>query len=52
MGEFTTDYSANSPDIIKQTDGSYLIDGTANVRSVNKALKWNLPVDGAKPLMD
>lgn len=50
VGEFTTDYSANSPDIIKQTDGSYLIDGTANVRSVNKALKWNLPVDGAKTI--
>ncbi len=50
VGEFTTDFSANSPDIIKQQDGSYLIDGTANVRAVNKALKWNLPVDGAKTI--
>lgn len=51
VGEFTTDYSAtSSPDILDQDDGSYLIDGTTNIRSINKALKWSLPISGPKTL--
>lgn len=51
VGEFTTDYSTSSgSDITKQEDGSYLIDGSTTIRSINKSLKWTLPTDGPKTL--
>ncbi|SDX24801.1 HlyC/CorC family transporter [Marinobacter mobilis] len=50
VGEFTTDYAATSPDIIPQDDGTYIIDGTAAIRSINKTLSWKLPQDGPKTL--
>lgn len=50
VGEFTTDYAATSPDIIPQDDGTYIIDGAAAVRTINKTLGWKLPIDGPKTL--
>src|SRR5690606_34882223 len=51
VGEFTTDVvAASSPDVHPQEDGSYVVDGAAYVRDVNKALKWNLPTDGPKTI--
>ncbi|MFP3979409.1 HlyC/CorC family transporter [Marinobacter sp. KMM 10035] len=50
VGEFTTDYAAASPDIIPQEDGTFIIDGTASVRTINKSLGWKLPTDGPKTL--
>ncbi|HEY9118983.1 MAG TPA: HlyC/CorC family transporter [Marinobacter sp.] len=50
VGEFTTDYAATSPDIIPQNDGTYIIDGTSAVRTINKTLGWKLPTDGPKTL--
>ncbi|MFN2361688.1 MAG: HlyC/CorC family transporter [Marinobacter sp.] len=50
VGEFTTDYAATSPDIIPQDDGTFIIDGTSAVRTINKTLGWKLPVDGPKTL--
>lgn len=50
VGEFTTDYAASSQDIHPQEDGSYIIDGRATIRDINKALKWHLPTKGPKTL--
>jgi len=51
VGEFTTDYSTSSgSDITVQKDKSVLIDGSATIRSVNKALKWALPTEGPKTI--
>ena len=50
VGEFTTDYAATSPDIIPQEDGTFIVDGTAAVRTINKTLGWKLPTDGPKTL--
>lgn len=50
VGEFTTDPSAVTPLITPQDDGSYLVDGSATVRSVNRALNWDLPTGGPKTL--
>lgn len=50
VGEFTTDYAATSPDIIPQDDGTFIIDGTSAVRTINKTLGWKLPTDGPKTL--
>jgi len=50
VGEFTTDYAATSPDVIPQDDGTFIIDGSAAIRTVNKILDWKLPTDGPKTL--
>ena len=50
VGEFTTDYASTSPDIIPQDDGTYIIDGSTSVRSINKTLDWELSTDGPKTL--
>ncbi|MFK7916116.1 MAG: HlyC/CorC family transporter [Pseudomonadales bacterium] len=50
VGEFTTDFAAHMEDISPQRDGSFLIDGLALVRDVNRALEWDLPESGPKTL--
>lgn len=48
VGEFTTDMASNTPDIHPQADGSFLIDGSANIRELNRHMHWTLPTDGPK----
>ncbi len=50
VGEFTTDLAASSQDIHPQEDGTYVIDGGAHLRDINKVLQWELPTDGPKTL--
>jgi len=50
VGKFTTNMAEESDDIHPQDDGSFLIDGSANIREINRALDWQLPTDGAKTL--
>ena len=50
VGEFTSNLSTDTEDIIHQADGSYLVDGTTTVRYINKIMKWELPTDGPKTL--
>ncbi|MDA9557843.1 CNNM domain-containing protein [Vibrio sp.] len=51
VGEFTTSIAPSLADeVIPQTDGSLLIEGSANVRDLNKGLKWDLPTDGPRTL--
>ena len=50
VGEFTSDYSANIPEILPQEDGSFVIDGGALLRDINRALNWELPISGPKTL--
>jgi Mg2+/Co2+ transporter CorB len=50
VGEFTTDFAANMPEIHPQPDGSFYIDGTALIRDVNRALGWHLPTEGPRTL--
>lgn len=50
VGDFTTDYSATSPDIIPQDDGTFIIDGATAVRTINKTLGWKLSTSGPKTL--
>ena len=50
VGEFTTDLAASSPDVLPQEDGSYVIDGSAHLREINRTLHWELPTDGPKTL--
>lgn len=50
VGEFTTDLAASSKDITAQDDGTFLIDGSANLRDINRILSWNLDSSSAKTL--
>ncbi|MGO2509350.1 MAG: HlyC/CorC family transporter [Vibrio hibernica] len=46
VGEFTTSMSPSlAEEITPQSDGSYLIEGSANIRDINKGLNWKLPTD-------
>ena len=37
-------------DILRQEDGSYLVDGGVSIRELNRTLDWKLPTDGPKTL--
>jgi Mg2+/Co2+ transporter CorB len=50
VGEFTSIMADAEEDIHPQRDGSFIIDGTANIREINKTLHWKLPTDGPKTL--
>ena len=50
VGEFTTDPATSSKDIHPQEDGSFLVDGSANIRELNRIMQWDLPTDGPKTL--
>lgn len=51
VGEFTTSLSPSlAEEITALPDGSFMIDGTANIRDLNKSLNWDLPTDGPRTL--
>ena len=35
-------------EVMPQSDGSVLVDGSANIRELNKAFDWNLPIEGPR----
>lgn len=43
------DHDAN-PDIVPQTDGSWLVTGSVTIRELNRALDWDLPDDDASTI--
>ncbi len=50
VGEFTSDPAAQFDDIVPQEDGTWLVDGSINIRTLNSALHMSLPTDGPKTL--
>jgi len=50
VGEFTTDLAKASPDIYSQKDGSFIVDGGASVRELNRTMMWELPMEGPKTI--
>lgn len=49
VGDFTTSMSPSlTEEVLPQSDGSVLVDGTANIRELNKAFDWHLPIDGPR----
>lgn len=51
VGEFTTSISPTlAEEITPQADGSLMIEGSANIRDLNKSLNWGLPTDGPRTL--
>jgi Mg2+/Co2+ transporter CorB len=50
VGEFTADSIDEDKDIHPQQDGSFLINGTANIREINRNNHWQLPTEGPKTI--
>ncbi len=51
VGDFTTSMSPSLAEAVTpQNDGSVLIDGSANIREINKAFNWHLPEDEARTM--
>ena len=50
VGDFTTNTADEADEILARGNSSYLIDGVATIREINKATGWSLPTDGPKTL--
>ena len=51
VGEITDEFDPDEENIVKKAaDGSYLIEGAATIRDVNRATEWNLPDDEANTI--
>lgn len=51
VGEFTTDpATVTHKDVHTESPGNYLINASATIRALNRALAWQLPSDGPKTL--
>jgi len=50
VGELDHDSTALDIGVTKESDASYVVDASANVRQLNRVMNWNLPTDGPKTL--
>jgi len=50
VGEFTTDPAAEDEDIVRESEKTFLVNGAANIREMNRVMNWNFPTGGAKTL--
>jgi Mg2+/Co2+ transporter CorB len=51
VGEFTTDpATVMHKDIHSERPGVYIVNASATIRALNRALQWHLPVDGPKTI--
>lgn len=50
VGEFTKQVPGDLLDVHKQSDDSYIVNGMASIRDLNRNMGWQLPVDGPKTL--
>jgi Mg2+/Co2+ transporter CorB len=51
VGEFTTDpATVTHKDIHMERPGAYIVNASATIRALNRALQWQLPTDGPKTL--
>jgi len=50
VGQFTSDPAELFRDIQPAPDGSFVVQGSANVRELNRTMEWRLPTQGPKTL--
>jgi Mg2+/Co2+ transporter CorB len=50
VGDLDRNSSAEHIGVTKESDRSYVVDASANVRQLNRVMNWNLPTDGPKTL--
>jgi len=46
VGEFEEEHSLDNPHVHPQPDGTFVIEGAASLREINRTLGWHLPCDG------
>ncbi|HLT91648.1 MAG TPA: CNNM domain-containing protein [Woeseiaceae bacterium] len=50
VGEFSTAPAPDDQEIVRESDETFLVKGTANIREMNRLMNWSLPTDGPKTL--
>jgi Mg2+/Co2+ transporter CorB len=50
VGEFTTDPAATDDEIVRESEDAWLVNGTANIREMNRVMDWAFPTEGPKTL--
>lgn len=50
VGEFTTDISQLSKDVVPLENGFFIIDASVTIRNLNRVLNWHLPLIGPRTL--
>lgn len=50
VGEFTSDPASDDDDVVRESENTFLVNGTANIREMNRIMNWSLPTDGPKTL--
>jgi magnesium and cobalt exporter, CNNM family len=50
VGEFTTDPADDDVDVVRDGAETWIVSGTANIRELNRAQKWELPTGGPKTI--
>jgi len=50
VGEFTSDTSSLHKDVHKEKGGSYVVNASASVRTLNRKMGWSLPTTGPRTL--
>ena len=50
VGEFTTDPADEAEDVVREAADSWIVDGSANIRELNRSQDWDLPTDGPKTI--
>ena len=50
QSKYTVVVIDDDKDIHPQSDGSFLINGTATIREINRNNQWHLPTDGPKTI--
>jgi len=48
VGQFTSDPTDSISDVQPQEDGSFLVDGGANIRELVRTFGWDLPTTGPR----
>jgi Mg2+/Co2+ transporter CorB len=50
VGEFTSDTSSLHKDVHKEKGGSFIVNASASVRTLNRKMGWSLPTSGPRTL--
>jgi len=50
VGEFTTDTSSMHKDVHRERGGTFIVNASASVRTLNRKMGWSLPTSGPRTL--
>ncbi len=50
VGDISDEYDLPTPGVVRQPDGSYLVQGSVTIRDLNRRFEWNLPDENASTI--